>query len=331
MAKYSAEQLRQMLARGQAMRNPSGDPSFPIGDTEDLQNAIHAVGLGGASNNAIRRYIMGRAKAMGKTSMIPDTWQADGSLRTRSRDETLPVREFARTWDLADVHVRQDGAGRTVQAYVTPFDHPTEISDVEGHYEEQIARNAFHKTLAERGLNFAVLYNHGRTFDGRTDGNLMIPIGVPRLLEAHDRGLYSETEFLENPLADATLDAIRKGALRGYSFTGRFMKSQRTRGERLGLPTVTRSEVAMREYGPVLFPAYDGALIVGTRMADLISHIEPDDVDRLRELLGIPAARQPADVSATPSGAGLSSDPAQRQSTWTDHSIRLARIKRGME
>ena len=81
MAKYSAEQLRQMLAKGQAMRNPSGDPSYPIADSEDLGNAIHAVGLGGAANNSIRRYIMGRARALGKTSMIPDTWQADGSLR----------------------------------------------------------------------------------------------------------------------------------------------------------------------------------------------------------------------------------------------------------
>ena len=66
MAKYTAAELRQMLAKGQAMRNPSGDPSYPIGDDEDLSNAIHAVGLGGASNDAIRRYIMGRAKASGR-------------------------------------------------------------------------------------------------------------------------------------------------------------------------------------------------------------------------------------------------------------------------
>ena len=324
MAKYSAEQLRQMLAKGQAMRNPSGDPSFPIADAEDLGNAIHAVGLGGASNNAIRRYIMGRAQALGKTSMIPDTWQADGSLADSGRTESLPARDVARTYEVADLTVRSDGGGRTVEAYITPFDHPTEIQDQDGHYHETIARTSFAKTLAERGLNFQVLYNHGRTFDGRTDGNLMIPIGVPKLIEPRGRGLYSETDFLENPLADAALEAIRKKALRGYSFTGRFVKSQRTRGERSGLALITRTEVAMREYGPVLYPAYEAAQIVGTRMVDMISQMDPDDIDRLRELLGVP-------VSATPVGAGSTrNDPAAGQSQW-NHQIRLARIKRGME
>jgi hypothetical protein len=79
-AKYSADDKRKMLAAGKAFKNANGDPSYPIGDTEDLSNAIRAVGRGGASHNAIRKYIMRRAKAMGKSSMIPESWSSDGTV-----------------------------------------------------------------------------------------------------------------------------------------------------------------------------------------------------------------------------------------------------------
>jgi hypothetical protein len=77
--KYSAEELRSMLGRGQAFRNANGQPSYPIGDKEDLFNAIHAVGRGGASHDAIRAYIIRRAKALGASDMIPDNWSSSGS------------------------------------------------------------------------------------------------------------------------------------------------------------------------------------------------------------------------------------------------------------
>lgn len=230
-------------------------------------------------------------------------------------------RDFARTWDLDDLTVRQDGNGRTVAAYVTPFNNPTEIRDADGHYNETVGRSAFDKTIAERGLNFAVLYNHGKTYDGRTDGALMVPVGVPRLLQPHDRGLYSETEYLENPLADAVLDAVKKKAIRGYSFTGSFIKSQRTRSAGTGaLASIHRSEIAMREYGPVLYPAYAGAAIIGTRSVqsfiDELFAADPEDVDRFRQLLGIATPLEPAAPDGTAPAAAVTAhdDPAAGQS-----------------
>lgn len=77
-AKYSAEQLRTMLGRGQAIRNENGDPSYPIADKEDLSNAIRAVGRGGGSHDRIRAYIIRRAKALGASNMIPDNWSSGG-------------------------------------------------------------------------------------------------------------------------------------------------------------------------------------------------------------------------------------------------------------
>lgn len=241
-------------------------------------------------------------------------------------------REFARTWDTCEIAIRSDGDGRTVQAYITPFDNPTEIRDQDGHYNETIGRGAFSKTLAERGTNFAVLYNHGRTYDGRTDGALMVPVGVPTMIEPHDRGLYSETRYLDNPLADSVLDAVKQGAIRGYSFTGTFMKSQRMRAaERGGLPTIHRSEISMREYGPVLFPAYAGASILGTRaqsFVDELARLDPEDVDRLRQMLGVATPLEPATSQATPSGAGhAATDPAVSQSHGQSTEQRRAQVR----
>ena len=58
MAKYNADQLKAMLAKGQAMKNANGEPSYPIADAEDLSNAIYAVGRGGGSHDAIRAHII---------------------------------------------------------------------------------------------------------------------------------------------------------------------------------------------------------------------------------------------------------------------------------
>lgn len=75
-AKYKQADRDDMAKQGQAM----SDGSYPIKDAEDLHDAIHAVGRGGASHDAIRKHIIARAKALGMSSQIPDNWNADGSL-----------------------------------------------------------------------------------------------------------------------------------------------------------------------------------------------------------------------------------------------------------
>jgi 8-oxo-dGTP pyrophosphatase MutT (NUDIX family) len=78
-AKYDAEQLRKMAGNGQAMKNPAGDPAYPIADETDLRNAIHAVGRGSGDHTAIRAHIVKRAKALGYSSLIPDDWSTSTS------------------------------------------------------------------------------------------------------------------------------------------------------------------------------------------------------------------------------------------------------------
>lgn len=79
-AKYTQDQIDALGKKGQAFKNPDGHYSYPIADTDDLANAIKAVGRGGADHDAIRAYVIKRAKALGKSDMIPDSWGSDGSL-----------------------------------------------------------------------------------------------------------------------------------------------------------------------------------------------------------------------------------------------------------
>lgn len=80
MADMSAH-VRQMAAKqGDAM--PGG--RYPIRNQSDLENAIRAVGRakGGDEGRAqVRRFIMRRARALGMSKLIPDTWSGDGSLK----------------------------------------------------------------------------------------------------------------------------------------------------------------------------------------------------------------------------------------------------------
>jgi hypothetical protein len=78
-AKYDAAAMKKMAASGAAMKNATGDPSYPIADEEDLHNAIHAVGRGHASHEAIRQHIIARAKALGLSSILPAAWTGTGT------------------------------------------------------------------------------------------------------------------------------------------------------------------------------------------------------------------------------------------------------------
>lgn len=83
--KYTAEQLRDMLAKGEALKDGNGDPSYPIGDLADLKKAVRAVGRGNADHDSIRAYIIRRAKALDASDQIPEDWNSDGSIATEKR------------------------------------------------------------------------------------------------------------------------------------------------------------------------------------------------------------------------------------------------------
>ena len=178
----------------------------------------------------------------------------------------MAVETYARTWDLDDIEIQRGGDGRTVTAYAAVFGQDAEIRDQHGHYIERIDSRAFAKTLQEtRPERIGVLYNHGIDASGRPNMLGSVPIGTPLEVKADGKGLLTITRYNKSELADAVLAAIADGQIKGQSFRGRIYKSRTDRG--IGLKTITRTELGLKEYGPTHAPAYEGAGILAVRSA----------------------------------------------------------------
>ncbi|MHB1472402.1 MAG: hypothetical protein ACYCV4_02045 [Dermatophilaceae bacterium] len=101
--KYSAAEMRSMAAHGQAHVDPDGSINYPVADKADLESAIHAVGRSKGSHDSIRAFLMRRATALGASSMIPDNWNKDGSMKV-----TKASANDAREDDAANVVIGDD-------------------------------------------------------------------------------------------------------------------------------------------------------------------------------------------------------------------------------
>lgn len=85
MPDFSKRQRKDLASKGQAMPDGEAGGRYPIRNEADLRRAIQAVGRakgGEAGRAAVRRYIIKRAKALGLSNLIPDSWQSDGSLKS---------------------------------------------------------------------------------------------------------------------------------------------------------------------------------------------------------------------------------------------------------
>lgn len=85
---FPAEERRRLAERGLAM--PDG--SFPIVTVEDLRNAIQAFGRA-KDKEAVKRWIIRRAKELGRTDLLPDKWRVinnmDIDLQNSETNETI--------------------------------------------------------------------------------------------------------------------------------------------------------------------------------------------------------------------------------------------------
>lgn len=97
MAQPDVATMRKLQKQGKAMppKEPGGRPRFQIRNAADLDNAIRAVGRATSDSGqhseaervTVRRYVMSRAKQLGLSARIPDTWNSDGSLKDSTRDD----------------------------------------------------------------------------------------------------------------------------------------------------------------------------------------------------------------------------------------------------
>lgn len=236
---------------------------------------------------------------------------------------------YARSWALDDIHILRaadgHGDGRTVEAYAAVFGTPAEITDQHGHYLEVIDRSAFNRTLSHGIDRVGVFYNHAMTMHGTpAEGVGSVPIGSPVGIKADSRGLRTVTRFNRSDLADHVLEAIRNGDIKGYSFRGQIFRSTPARvpKSRGGtLPTVTRTELGLVEYGPTPRPAYADAGILAMRsQLETIS----EQLAELTRTFPSSTPRDPDDDHATPAQGPGAADSPDRHS---DRQQRIARLR----
>jgi HK97 family phage prohead protease len=264
--------------------------------------------------------------------------------------------DFVRAVALDDIRIRAGGTGRTVEAYAAIFDEPAEIVDQDGHYYEMNDRTAFNRSIAHHQGSFPVVYHHGMTLAGTPSERGSVPIGVSTEVRVDKHGVLTVSEYGRTPLADEVLEQIRLGSVKAQSYGGRFVRSDPRRpsgGFRKGadgrLRTVTRLEVAMREFGPTPFPAFAGAAITGIRAQQVLGALLTAPADRRAALLDqldqfdhlatpldeVDSAE--VDATGTPddpdSAEPATDDPAPRHSRSIPLSMRIraARIARGWE
>lgn len=276
--------------------------------------------------------------------------------RPISRGEPA-VQLYDRTYPLDDIQIQRSGDGRTVEAYAAMFEAPYEVRDEHGHYMEAIDRAAFNRTLnGGAGRNAMCLYNHGRNLEGKPDSLASIPLGSPLEIRPDGRGLLTVTRYNKGPYTDQVLESIRNGDIKAQSFRGRIVRSSpngRVPRSRYGtpLPTVTRHELGLTDYGPTPIPVNLDAEIVAVRsVRDLITELQELDADEREELLrslnldesthdGDPDNEdedddpdEDVDEPATPDGSGPGAeDPPAERSTAHSGRLEIVRARLRME
>jgi HK97 family phage prohead protease len=280
---------------------PRSKRHFPVHDEAHVRNA-----LARAPQSPFGDKAMPKIKAAAKKFGIGESSDAQ-------RAEPTP---YARSWALDDIQILRAadgyGDGRTVEAYAAVFDTPTEITDAHGHYNEVIDRRAFNRQIGLGIDRVGVYYHHAMTLHGTPSDLGSVPIGSPLDVRADGKGLRTVTRFNSSPLAESVLEAIRNGDIKGYSFRGRIYKSnpQRVPRTRSGaLPTVTRTELGLTEYGPTPTPAYTDAGILAVRALEMLASTTPGRPDQ----------------GTHPVTPDLGSDGAEDQ--LTEHSVRQKMLR----
>jgi len=317
---------------------------FPVHDAAHVRNALSRAPQSPFGDKAMPK-IRAAAKKMGIA-------MSDDGIRSSLL--------YNRIFPLDDINIQRSGDGRTVEAYAAMFDSPYEVRDEHGHYYESIHRAAFDRTLrGNSGAKALCVYNHGMTLHGTPDGMASIPLGSPLEIRPDGRGLLTVTRYNKGPFADQVLESIRNGDIKAQSFRGRIIRSDPSGPiprQRLGmaLPTITRFELGLSDYGPTPIPVNAGAEILAVRsMADLVAELESLDADERYELLRHLAPSTPdedpdddeeyeedldseedEDDTATPddSGPGAEDPPVKALRSAADiaRRIRVEQILRGM-
>jgi HK97 family phage prohead protease len=180
-----------------------------------------------------------------------------------------------------------DGGMPTLAGHFAVFNEWTEVDSVfEGRFLERVAPGAFAKTIAEGRDGMKVLFQHGR--DPQIGDK---PLGPIRSLTEDETGAAYEVSLLDTSYNRDLLPGLKAG-LYGASFRFKVVRDDfNDRAKRSpynpdGLPERTITEAAVREFGPVTFPAYEGATATVRSLTDeFLFERMLRDPDKLRQLI----------------------------------------------
>jgi len=195
------------------------------------------------------------------------------------------------------------------------FDQWTEINSAwEGNFLERISPTAFNKTFAENRAGMKVLYDHGH--DPQI-GNK--PLGPIQELRATDTGAYYEVPLFDTSYNRDLVPGLKAGVY-GASFRFKVMREEFVKSPEQadhnpnGLPERTITEARVMEFGPVTFPAYEGATAGVRSLTDeyIVAQIFGSP-DRVRSLLGSLVPTGPILAPSTEAAPQGTSSPERRE------------------
>lgn len=154
----------------------------------------------------------------------------------------------------------EDGGMPTMVGHFAVFNEWTRIDSAwEGTFLERINPSAFEKTFAENRAGMRVLFQHGK--DPQIGDK---PLGVIQNLGSDERGAFYEVPLFDTAYNRELLPGLQAGAY-GASFRFKVMREEFNRKPETsdynpdGIPERTITEAKVMEFGPVTFPAYEGA------------------------------------------------------------------------
>jgi HK97 family phage prohead protease len=154
----------------------------------------------------------------------------------------------------------EDGHLGLLRVLFSPVNEWTEIRSAwEGNFMERFAPGAWKKTISESRSKIRALFQHGQ--DPQVGDK---PLGPIHLIEENERGGYAEVALLDTSYNRDLLPSLKAG-LYGASHRFSVMREEEVSSPKPsdsnphGLPERTIKEAKLMEFGPVTFPAYEGA------------------------------------------------------------------------
>lgn len=223
-------------------------------------------------------------------------------MSTPAASSTRPPRDNLIRAMRGNIQLRAAGSGMpTLIGHLGVFNQWTRINSTwEGEFMERLAPGSFTKTFAENRAHMRVTLNHGS--DPQAGDK---PLGPIAELREDETGGYYEVPLLDTSYNRDIAPGLEAN-LYGSSWRASVMKEdfvQRTKASDYNpdaLPERTIKELRVMEFGPVTFPAYEGATAgVRSLTDDFIVRQLMGDPERLRELLKHYTSALPAGAEAT--------------------------------